>query len=33
VGFEMMVIVAALLRRRSEMQKEAPPFPAPAPAH
>ena len=33
VAFEMVVIVAALLRRRFEQQKQAPPLPAPAPAH
>jgi len=33
VAFEMAVIVAALLRRRSEQQRQAPPLPAPAPAH
>ena len=33
VAFEVMVITAALLRRRSELQKQAPPVPAPAPAH
>ena len=33
VAFEVAVIVAALLRRRSELQKEAPSFPAPVPAH
>jgi cytochrome c-type biogenesis protein CcsB len=33
VAFEMLVITAALLRRRSELQKHAPPAPAPAPAH
>jgi cytochrome c-type biogenesis protein CcsB len=33
VAFETMVIAAALLRRRSEMQKLAPPAAAPAPAH
>ena len=34
VAFEVLVITAALLRRRSETQKRAtPPAPAPAPAH
>ena len=34
MAFEMAVITAALLRRRSELQKQAPgPTPAPAPAH
>jgi ABC-type transport system involved in cytochrome c biogenesis permease subunit len=33
VAFEILVIVAALLRRRSEMQKHAPPSAAPATAH
>jgi hypothetical protein len=34
VAFEMAVITAALLRRRSELQKHAPASaPAPAPAH
>jgi cytochrome c-type biogenesis protein CcsB len=34
VAFEVLVITAALLRRRSELQKHAPrPAPAPAPAH
>ena len=33
VAFEAFVITAALLRRRSELQKLAPSFPAPAPAH
>ncbi len=32
VAFEMLVIAAALLRRRSELQKQATPAPAPAPA-
>jgi ABC-type transport system involved in cytochrome c biogenesis permease subunit len=33
VAFEVLVITAALLRRRSELQKLAPPAAAPAPAH
>jgi len=33
VAFEMTVIVAALLRRRSELHKQAPSLPTPAPAH
>jgi hypothetical protein len=33
VAFEIAVIVAALLRRRFEEHKQAPPLPAPAPAH
>jgi hypothetical protein len=34
VGFEAMVIVAALLRRRAELNRlNAPPAAAPAPAH
>jgi ABC-type transport system involved in cytochrome c biogenesis permease subunit len=33
VAFEAFVITAALLRRRSELHKQAPSFPAPAPAH
>jgi cytochrome c-type biogenesis protein CcsB len=33
VAFEMAVIVAALLRRRVEQQKQAPPLSAAAPAH
>jgi cytochrome c-type biogenesis protein CcsB len=33
VAFEILVITAALLRRRSERQKHAPSAPAPAPAH
>ena len=33
VAFEMAVITAALLRRRSERHKQAPSLPAPAPAH
>jgi cytochrome c-type biogenesis protein CcsB len=33
VAFEVLVITAALLRRRSELHKHAPSAPAPAPAH
>jgi hypothetical protein len=32
VAFEVLVITAALLRRRSELQKHASPAPAAAPA-